>query len=254
MASSSDAAAQLEQPADCASVHDAVVKKDRRAVAWHLQRQPDCVMQRDEDGRTPLLLAAAAGDTTTCTLLVRRMSAHNAEAINWADAGGLTPLHWALTQQQHEAAAVLLRHAASTSVEDEDGRRPLHAAAFSGNARCVSLLLPHVSRDAVSAPSTDRLTPLHYAALSGAAAAATPAGRDRRLLPAALPGALLGALLARRTALAVAPRLRALLRVADGAGRARAHAAHHEHRGGARGRAAPGRGLQVLIDREPLQY
>jgi ankyrin repeat protein len=97
------------------------------------------------------------------------MSTYDSDAINWADAGGLTPLHWALTQQRYDAAALLLRHGASAAVEDEDGRRPLHAAAFSGNARCVSLLLPHVTREGVSVPSADALTPLHYAALSGSA-------------------------------------------------------------------------------------
>ena len=102
----------------CASIHDAVVKQDRRSVAWYLQRQADCVLQRDEDGRTPLLLAAAAGDASTCTLLVRRMVSYDADAINWADAGGLTPLHWALTQQRYDAAALLLRHGASSSAED----------------------------------------------------------------------------------------------------------------------------------------
>ena len=65
-----------------------------------MQRQPDCVVLRDDDDRTPLLLAAAAGDAPTCTLLVRRMAAYDPDAINWADAGGLTPLHWALTQQR----------------------------------------------------------------------------------------------------------------------------------------------------------
>jgi ankyrin repeat protein len=127
------------------------------------------VVTRDEDQRTPLLLAAAAGDAPTCQLLLRRMATYDADAINWADAGGLTPLHWALTQQRYDAAALLLRHGASSTAEDEDGRRPLHAAAFSGNARCVSLLLPHVSREGASAPSADNLTPLHYAALSGSA-------------------------------------------------------------------------------------
>ena len=33
------------------------------------------------------------------------MATYDADAINWADAGGLTPLHWALTQQRYEAAA-----------------------------------------------------------------------------------------------------------------------------------------------------
>ena len=77
---------------------------------------------------------------------MRRMATYDQEAINWADAGGLTPLHWALTQQRYEAASLLLRHGASASAGDEDGRQPLHAAAFSGNARCVQLLLPHTCR------------------------------------------------------------------------------------------------------------
>ena len=161
--------AAVPEAPSCSSIHESVLRQDRRSVAWYLQRVPECVVSRDDDQRTPLLLAAASGDAPTCQLLLRRMAAHDPDAINWADAGGLTPLHWALTQQRYDAAALLLRHGASSTAEDEDGRRPLHAAAFSGNARCVSLLLPHVSREGASAPSADNLTPLHYAALSGSA-------------------------------------------------------------------------------------
>ena len=93
----------------CASIHEAVLRQDRRSVAWWLQKMPDCVVQRDEDDRTPLLLAAAAGDAPTCTLLMRRMAAYDPDSINWPDAGGLTPLHWALTQQRYDAAALLCR-------------------------------------------------------------------------------------------------------------------------------------------------
>ena len=149
------------------SIHEAVILRDARAIAHFLQKQPDCVLQQDSDGRTPLLLAAAAGDATLCTLLIRRMAALNAEAINAADVGGLAPLHWACTQQKVEAVAMLLRHSASTSAQDDDERTPLHVAAFSGNARSVSLLLPHVPHAGLNAPSGDGLTPLHYAALSG---------------------------------------------------------------------------------------
>ena len=58
----------------------------------------------------------------------------------------------------------------AVTATDDDERQPLHAAAFSGNPRVVSALLPHVAHEARSAPSGDGLTPLHYAALSGSAA------------------------------------------------------------------------------------
>ena len=87
-----------------AGQYESVLRQDRRSVAWYLQRQPECVLDCDEDHRTPLLLAAAAGDAPTCQLLLRRMAAYDPDAINWPDAGGLTPLHWALTQQRYDAA------------------------------------------------------------------------------------------------------------------------------------------------------
>ena len=108
------------------SIHEAVIRRDARAIAHFLQKQPDCVLQQDSDGRTPLLLAAAAGDATLCTLLIRRMAALNAEAINAADVGGLAPLHWACTQQRVDAVALLLRHSASTAatLSSEHSRYP----------------------------------------------------------------------------------------------------------------------------------
>ena len=151
----------LDGPPPCQSLHEAVVALDKPAVAWFLQRQGDSVMQRDDDMRTPLLLAAAAGDCTTCTLLIRRMAAYDADSINWPDASGLTPLHWACTQQRVDAVALLLQHAAvrsstptalllpllrllvqAVTATDDDERQPLHVAAFSGNTRVVSQLLP----------------------------------------------------------------------------------------------------------------
>ena len=84
------------------SIHDAVSHGDRRCVAQLLQRQPECILHLDEEHRTPLLLAAAVGDCTTVTVLIRRMAQHDADAINWPDSAGLTALHWACTQQRFE--------------------------------------------------------------------------------------------------------------------------------------------------------
>ena len=36
------------------SIHEAVIRRDARAIAHFLQKQPDCVLQQDSDGRTPL--------------------------------------------------------------------------------------------------------------------------------------------------------------------------------------------------------
>ena len=66
---------------------------------------------------------AAAGDASTCTLLVRRMATYDTDAINWADAGGLTPLHWALTQQRYDAAALPLIPNEDLRLDD-DGSLP----------------------------------------------------------------------------------------------------------------------------------
>ena len=112
----------LDGPPPCQSLHEAVAKLDKRSVAWFLQRQGDSVMQRDDDMRTPLLLAAAAGDCTTCTLLIRRMAAYDADSINWPDASGLTPLHWACTQQRVDAVALLLHHAAAVTQQGQSAR------------------------------------------------------------------------------------------------------------------------------------
>ena len=112
----------LDGPPPCQSLHEAVAAGNKRSVAWFLQRQGDSVMQRDDDMRTPLLLAAAAGDCTTCTLLIRRMAAYDADSINWPDASGLTPLHWACTQQRVDAVALLLHHAAAVTQQGQSAR------------------------------------------------------------------------------------------------------------------------------------
>ena len=130
----------LDGPPPCQSLHEAVAKLDKRSVAWFLQRQGDSVMQRDDDMRTPLLLAAAAGDCTTCTLLIRRMAAYDADSINWPDASGLTPLHWACTQQRVDAVALLLHHAAAVTQQGQSSRL--------GSARG---LLPHLLRERLTA-------------------------------------------------------------------------------------------------------
>lgn len=154
-----------------ASVHEAVVAQDRRSVAQHLQFLPECVISLDEEHRTPLLLAAAAGDVSILSSLLRRaaplIAPGGGRAVDVADSSGLTPLHWACMHQRYNAVELLLQHGASINAEDEDGRRPLHIVAFAANPRCLTLLLPYAAHGGIDAASHDGLTPLHYASLGG---------------------------------------------------------------------------------------
>ena len=52
------------------SIHEAVIRRDARAIAHFLQKQPDCVLQQDSDGRTPLLLAVEKSDFSSVRQLL----------------------------------------------------------------------------------------------------------------------------------------------------------------------------------------
>ena len=85
---------------------------------------------------------------------------------NALDSSGLSPLHWAIRDNQRQIAEILLENGAAvnqrTGSADGTSYTPLHFAAFEGNSALVQLLLDNGAE--LSARSASGNTPLHVAA------------------------------------------------------------------------------------------
>jgi ankyrin repeat protein len=100
-------------------------------------------------GRTVLHVCVTTASEECFALLLPHYADVDVRTVQGVDEKGapleeafdVTPLHLACDFGQHEMAKALLRRGASRLARDSDGRTPLHDAAFSGNLRCVILLL-----------------------------------------------------------------------------------------------------------------
>jgi cytohesin len=175
----------------CQQIHKAVKDNNLPEVRQLLKHDPSLVSSRDENGFTPLHLAAANGyksmvefllttkadvnakDNAGSTPLhqaaaadgghsdiVELLLAHKAD-VNAADTQGLTPLHYALLADNPDVATALLNHGANPNVKDNTaGHTPLILAAAKGYKQVTELLLMH-GADVNAAD--DRGTPLAWA-------------------------------------------------------------------------------------------
>jgi ankyrin repeat protein len=90
----------------------------------------------DEEGKTALMLAAAAGNDAMVDLLLRYRAKPDAR-----DSIGNTALAYAAARGQIEAAEALLRGRAAIDPENRQGVTPLMQAAQQGQAAMVRFLL-----------------------------------------------------------------------------------------------------------------
>jgi cytohesin len=115
---------------------------------------------RDEDGNTPLHVAASRGHLHIAKLLVE-----SGADVNARNSEGMTPLHLAALHGHAEVAGLLIESGADVNAKDEHGKTPLHLAASHVD---VARIL--VERGAeVNAGDESGYTPLHAAAASGSA-------------------------------------------------------------------------------------
>ena len=148
----------------------------------------------DEDGVTPLQLAALEGHVGVCSALIGEGRA----AAGAADAHRRTPLHFAAEEGHAEVVTFLVSHGAAVSAADCDGMTPLHLASEKGHAHVAVSLLEH--RASTSAATAKHASPLHLASRAGevavaalllehgASVVATDTNGDTPLHQAATPG------------------------------------------------------------------
>eukprot|EP00644_Phytophthora_capsici_P003474 jgi/Phyca11/116912/e_gw1.31.10.1 len=151
------------------------------------------LLAEDENKQTPLHVAAADGDETTCRLLLTKMKSNTmkATAIDVADIHGRTALHLAVIHGHELAASMLVAAGASLDARCRDGltallyaakcnrlsilislflemkcnsgRTLLHYSAIHGDEETLDLLLKEIGQDSVNLRDKNGYTALLYA-------------------------------------------------------------------------------------------
>ena len=128
-----------------------------------IKDSPDLVFSKDEDGFTPLHLAAANGYKDIAELLL----ASKAD-IEAKDKSRSTPLHQAVASgaEHSDLVEVLIAHKADVNAADTNGLTPLHYATLADNGKIAKLLLIHGAHPDIR-DKVDGNTPLIIAAGKG---------------------------------------------------------------------------------------
>ena len=144
-------------------LREAAARGDAARVARLLDE--DIKPLPDENGRSPLLLAASAGHIETCeTLLLRETD------VNAADNTGVTALQKAASEGHLEVVELLLKHEADVARQDNvHGNSALHEASWRGYSRTVAALAKALGtqRAPLHARNLAGFAPLHLACQNG---------------------------------------------------------------------------------------
>jgi len=143
------------------NIHDAAAVGALEAVKLLLGQNPDLVMSKDSEGKTPLHYAVLNGHKDVVELLLN----YKAD-INVKDKDGYTPLYEAAKGGHKEVAELLLTKKADVNAKDNKGYSPLHEAVVADDKSVVELLLLNKA-DVNAIDTNNRQTPLHLAAWNG---------------------------------------------------------------------------------------
>ncbi|KAI5452291.1 putative ankyrin-repeat protein [Naganishia albida] len=153
---------------------------DNLAILQNILSHHPQVDAQDESGWTPLMIAASAGQVQAVHELV------DAGAdVNATNHKGQTPLFYAASKNHLSIGRYLIQKGADINTKDRASQTPLHRAATTGSVSLLQLLLnPPEGRPKTRLNTADRagMTPLHLAMESGhgeAAVALIEAGADR---------------------------------------------------------------------------
>ena len=118
------------------------------------------VNAKNNDGLTPLHWASSNEHIEIVKLLLE----HGAD-VNAKNDDGYTPLYWASRKGHTEIVNLLLKYGADVNTKDDDGNTPLYYASRNGHAEIVKLLLEHGAD--VNVKNNYGSTPLYFASYNG---------------------------------------------------------------------------------------
>ena len=138
----------------------AAAKGDEQALRKVIEGGLDKIDTVDQEGRSPLALAAASASVGCVSLLLD--AGFKPEVCSTI---GDTPLHAAAQRGRLEAIRLLLEARAAVDVQNQAGITPLYAASFGGHVECVAALCDAAA--SVIARRPDGSTPVHIACKQG---------------------------------------------------------------------------------------
>ncbi|XP_060942990.1 nuclear factor NF-kappa-B p100 subunit [Limanda limanda] len=144
-------------------LHLAVITRQVKVVEVLLRAGADLSLV-DKDGRSPLHLAALAGDSATLRPLLAHMGEHHAHLVNSADFHGLHPLHLAVRRDGERCLRLLVEGGAKINApEQKSGNSALHLAVRENLFKVACTLITELKAD-VNACTFGGNTALHLAA------------------------------------------------------------------------------------------
>lgn len=147
-------------------LHLAVITRQVKVVEVLLKAGADPSLV-DKDGRTPLHLAALAGDHNILRFLLAHLGECHAHLVNMPDFHGLHPLHLAVRRDGERCLRLLVEGGAKINEpEQKSGNTALHLAVRENLFKVACLLITELRAD-VNACTFGGNTPLHLAASLG---------------------------------------------------------------------------------------
>eukprot|EP00112_Aurelia_sp_Birch-Aquarium-sp1_P010726 Seg2284.4 transcript_id=Seg2284.4/GoldUCD/mRNA.D3Y31 product=Inversin protein_id=Seg2284.4/GoldUCD/D3Y31 len=148
--------------------HDAVITGNDKILNSLLENDCDITV-KDNGGHTLIHWATAYG-TLSCFDKLLEYDA----PLNEIDGHGVTPLHYGcqkdadenLNNARSKVINILLLNGAKLDAVDNEGRKPIHWAASSGNTSAMEILLT-AGDDVNSRTSREQMTALHLASFQG---------------------------------------------------------------------------------------
>ncbi|XP_039996104.1 LOW QUALITY PROTEIN: nuclear factor NF-kappa-B p100 subunit [Xiphias gladius] len=147
-------------------LHLAVITRQVKVVEVLLRAGADPSLV-DKDGRSPLHLAALAGDNTTLRPLLAHLGERHGHLVNTPDYHGLHPLHLAVRRDGERCLRLLVEGGAKINApEQKSGNTALHLAVRENLFKVACTLITELKAD-VNACTYGGNTALHLAASLG---------------------------------------------------------------------------------------